>query len=526
MGLSEAIKKVRSGELTDGTGLPSPGNGSNAHAVAPWRSADGIARLNVNSHLDWEGFRAWQEAHVVSEEGWNFSGGYLAATPFLLIGHNDRLGWTLTVNRPDLVDVYAIERDPSDPSRYRFDGESKPLEEKVARIRLEWGPFSWTLKKRFYRTLHGPALEARGGLYAFRVAGLERAVFANEELYDMNKASSFEEFKGALSRHAIGMFNVVYADAGNILYQYNALIPERAPGFDWKGVVPGNTSKTLWGDYLPLASLPRVENPASGWLQNCNATPYATTSSGEIPDPADIPVAAGIETYANNRTLRSHETFGSDESITREEFLSYKWDRRYSRRAPLYARVIEPLLDRFVPVNAHERRALKLLRTFDGRLEPESRTAALVIKTYGPIYDKQYEPEKAPDPRHTFRQAVAWLVRTHGRVDPRLDEVQFISRGAHSFPVAGGPSVLHVVDRHRIEDGKLVGTHGDGFLQIVEFPKGKPARATAVHQFGASSRPNSPHYADQMESFAARRLRPSWRTREEILADLESRYRP
>ncbi len=141
MGMTKAMQKVMAGELAS-TGKPSEGNGSNAHAVAASRSADGIARLNVNSHLDWEGFRAWQEAHIVSEEGWNFSGGYLAATPFLLIGHNDHLGWTFTVNRPDLVDVYEIERDTDNPLRYKFDDEWKTMETRTARLPVEVGPFS------------------------------------------------------------------------------------------------------------------------------------------------------------------------------------------------------------------------------------------------------------------------------------------------------------------------------------------------------------------------------------------------
>ena len=398
MGVTKAMRNVLAGELSS-TGTPSARNGSNAHAVASFRSADGIARLNVNSHLDWEGFRAWQEAHIVSEEGWNFSGGYLAATPFFLIGHNNHLGWTLTVNRPDLVDVYEIERDPHDPLRYKFDNEWKTMQTRIARLPLEFGPFSWTLKKKFFQTVHGPALEANGKLYAFRIAGIERALNANTQIYDMNKATNLIEFKRAVNRHAIPMFNIVYADAENLYYHYNGLIPQRLGGYNWKGVVPGN-------------------------------------------------------------------------------------------------------------------------------LDLDSRGAALVIKTYNPIYNKQYEPEKAPDPRHAFRQAVAWLVAHHGRVDPLLRDVQFIERGGIEIPIAGGPSVLHMVDRHRSKRGKLYGTHGDGFLQIVEFPKGKPARSTAIHQFGSSARTDSKHFSDQMDLFAKRTLRPTWRTRKEIEANLERAYHP
>ncbi len=525
MGFTKAMQKIMSGDLAS-TGKPSEGNGSNAHAVAASRSADGITRLNVNSHLDWEGFRAWQEAHVVSEEGWNVSGGHLAATPFLIIGHNDHLGWTFTVNRPDLVDVYEIERDPKNPLRYKFDGEWKTMESKTARLPLEFGPLSWTLKKKFFKTVHGPALEANGKLYAFRVAGIERALGANEQLFDMNKAQNLAEFKRGMSRHAIPMFNLIYADSDNLYHHYNALIPKREEGYPWEGVVPGNTSATLWKDYIPLKSLPTVTNPKSGWIQSCNGTPYETTGAGENPNPKDYPETAGIETYTNNRTLRSAETFGSDPSITREEFIRYKWDRSYSKRAPLYAKVINPLLSSFVPANNNEEKALELIRRFDGNLELDSREAALVVKTYNPIYNKQYDTAKAPKAEDAFRDAIQWLVSHHGRVDPLLSEVQFIERGGKEIPIAGGPSVLHVVDRHRERNGKIYGTHGDGFLQIVEFPKGKPATSMAIHQFGSSSNPNSKHFTDQMDMFAKRTLRPSWRTKKEIRENLSKAYHP
>jgi len=82
--------------------------GSNAHAVAASRSADGVARLNVNSHQPWEGPVAWYEAQVHSEQGWNMTGGTFPGAPFILHGHNDHLGWAHTVNAPHAIDVYEL----------------------------------------------------------------------------------------------------------------------------------------------------------------------------------------------------------------------------------------------------------------------------------------------------------------------------------------------------------------------------------------------------------------------------------
>ncbi|MCG8462882.1 MAG: penicillin acylase family protein, partial [Holophagales bacterium] len=116
------ISQPRSADRESG-GAPRPGldlgpvRGSNALAVAPSRTAEGSTFLVVNSHQPWEGPVAWYEAHLRSDEGWDAVGGLFPGAPVILHGHNRRLGWAHTVNRPDLVDVYALESDPDDPNR-------------------------------------------------------------------------------------------------------------------------------------------------------------------------------------------------------------------------------------------------------------------------------------------------------------------------------------------------------------------------------------------------------------------------
>src|SRR3546814_8001652 len=50
-------------------------------------------------------------------------------SPYPFLGHNKYLGWTNTVNRPDLIDVYRLTLDDSGDN-YRFDGAWRPLEER------------------------------------------------------------------------------------------------------------------------------------------------------------------------------------------------------------------------------------------------------------------------------------------------------------------------------------------------------------------------------------------------------------
>ncbi|MEL1234339.1 MAG: penicillin acylase family protein, partial [Candidatus Neomarinimicrobiota bacterium] len=101
---------------------------SNVMAVGPQRSSDGFTRLWINTHQPWEGPVSWYEAHLVSEEGWDFYGALFPGSPVPLIGHNNYLGWSHTVNEPDLIDVYKLTINKLNKDQYWFEGYWKDLE--------------------------------------------------------------------------------------------------------------------------------------------------------------------------------------------------------------------------------------------------------------------------------------------------------------------------------------------------------------------------------------------------------------
>lgn len=504
---------------------PEPGlaTGSNAHAVLARRSADGVTRLNVNSHQPWEGPVAWYEAQVVSEEGWNMTGGLFAGAPVVLLGHNEALGWAHTVNKPRLIDVYELRMNPDNPREYRFDGRWIPLEEADARLEIDVGLFTLILHKKVYRSVHGPVLETSHGFYAVRYAGIDRGLRAVEQWYRMNKARDLAGWKAAMEVQGIPMFNTVYADRRNILYVYNALIPVRRGPEDSAQVLPGEKAEALWSEYLPFAKLPQVENPPSGFVFNCNTTPFRATEGQGNPSPADFPASAGIERTMNNRGLRSLSLFGGAQPISREDFLRFKFDRIYARGSPLFEQVVSPLLESFTPRSDDERRGLALLRGWDGAAEERSTAAALAILTSDAIF-KGGAGASRPSLADAFRDAIAFLVAGYGRLAVPLGEVQRLRRGSVDLPLGGGPDVLNAASSKRA--GKhLVGTEGDSYILVAEFgPAGVVSQS--IQPYGASNEPGSDHYADQAPLFVQRSLKPAWRTREELRAHLSREYSP
>ena len=147
--------------------------GSNATAIAPSRTQDGSTLLMINSHQPLTGPVSWYEVHLQSGEGLNVMGGLFIGSPALGVGFNQHHGWGVTVNQPDLVDVYVLEMNPQDDNQYRLDDEWHELEHFDIPIKVRlWGWFPWTVHEKGYRSIHGPVMKTEHGTYAVRYAGM------------------------------------------------------------------------------------------------------------------------------------------------------------------------------------------------------------------------------------------------------------------------------------------------------------------------------------------------------------------
>lgn len=523
VGLDNVIGALAEGRLPDRDAPDVAERGSNAFGVAPARSADGATRLVINSHQPWEGGVAWYELVVHSGEGWDFAGANFPGAPYPLLGHNRTLGWGNTVNRPDLIDVYRLTLS-EDGKRYRFDGAWRPLESERVWLRVKMGPFVLPVPRTIHRSVHGPVIVNDLGAFAVRYAGIGD-VGNVEQYYRLNKARSFDEWGSIMQRQGVASTNFVYADAaGNVGMFYNARFPKRAAGFDWKGVLPGDTSKALWTGYEPFEAAPHLVNPPTGYVANANNTPFrATSAAADLKKDAYSPLL-GIENGMTNRAVRMLELFDADASISRDELDAIKMDKGYSRESwvgPWVAAMLALDDPAFAEAQA-------LLRQWDWTLDGQGRADTLAALVVAAGARTAYRLQPMPDPAEKLRDVIGFLDQHHGRLDPPLGQLLRVERGKVSVPVFGGPDALRAIYWHRDEaSGRLVGYNGDGFIMMVEWPKGGAVASRSIHQYGAATtRPASKHYADQAAPFARQEYKPVWFDEAALRPHVARDYRP
>ena len=504
------------------------GTGSNAIAVAPSRSADGATRLLVNSHQPYTGPVAWYEVRLHSETGWDIAGGVFPGSPVVLHGANRNLGWASTVNTPDLADVYRLEIDPADPDRYRLDGEWKRLEKSEVALEVKlFGRLHWTVRRELLRSAHGPAIRQPHGTYAIRFVGLGELRHLDQYLR-MNRATTFDEWQAAMRMQAIPSVNFVYADrTGNIAYFYNARFPKRVPGLDWQHVLPGDRSDLIWQETLPFDAVPQVVNPRSGYVVNANHTPFRSTDPADAPDPARFASELGIESRITNRGLRELELFGGDDSITREEFHAYKYDKRYAKESEA-RRIVDEILASDYAGDADLLAGQELLRRWRGGAEADDPAAALAILTATPVVVAQLRGTPLPSVQGSYRAALRTLLRHHGRIDVPWGEVNRFRRGTLDLPANGGPDVLRALEDFELEkDGTYSVNSGDSLVMFVEWDREGRQTIETVHQYGSATLDaKSPHYADQVEMFLAEKTKVVPMDEAALRAQVERDYRP
>jgi acyl-homoserine-lactone acylase len=521
----ETAAPMNSGRLTP-IGRTPDMNGSNAFAVAPKRMADGKTWLISNAHQPYEGQVAWYEAVMHSGEGLDMAGALFPGSPFILLGHNRNLGWTNTVNQPDLIDVYKLTLNAAG-DQYKYDGAWKPLEKKRVWLPVKFGPFTLPIPKSVYRSVQGPVIVNKDGAFAIRYAAMDQSR-SLEQYFRNTKAQTWGEWTKSMSLGGIPATNFIYADkTGRIAYIYYALFPDRKPGFDYTKVLAGDTSANVWSGALGFDRMPKVVDPASGFVTNANNTPFMAAGPGSELDPKDFSPLLGIERRVTNRIVRAEELLSADTSLTPEELLAIKFDTAYSRNSfagPWIAKLLAADVSKEPDLVA----AQKLLTTWDWNSDGNGRADALGEGMMHMANSANYKRLPLPDAREKLREVVDALMKGFGRIDPPLGDVQRLIRGKVNLPANGGTDTLRAATVWEPQpDGHMRVKHGDSFVMLINWDKAGKVTSQSIQPYGAATnRPDSPHYTDQMQMFEDRKFKPVHFEWADAVAHAKKRYRP
>ncbi len=520
---------------------PEPLDGSNAWAIGPKRSASGYALLFQNPHVGFFGGGQRYEAHLHSDEGYRVSGFAILGTPMIRSGHNERLGWTHTNTAADDADAFRVEfPDAQRPLEYRYDGGFRSAEEWEDTLRVRIDTTLVERRFRFRRTHHGPVVRLGDGYAAIRVARFEDGG-SLQQWYAMGKADDFDSFRTALAQTAFPVSNTMYADvAGNIFFVQGNAVPRRAAGPDWTRPVDGADPANDWQGYHDFEELPQLRNPASGWIQNTNATPYLATGDGDNLDAAGYPPYMAPEPD-NARARTSRHILDANASWTFEALAAAAFDTRMLE-APDYIPAMvdewermggeDP--DRAVPLDA----AIEALRNWDGVSQTSSPATTLFVLWLERF--RRTNPDTGAFPRlRVLEEVVTKLRADWDTVLVPWGEVNRIQRvhtsgaepfddDAPSLPTAGAPGwtgiIFNVTGREGPAGRRRYGVSGHTWVGIVEF--GPRPRAKSIVTFGQSADPTSPHYFDQAVLYAVGRFKDAWYWPEDVQRQAMRTYRP
>jgi penicillin amidase len=514
--------------------------GSNGWAIGPSRSASGHAMLFINPHLPFFGTGQVYEGHVHSEQGWDFTGYTRLGFPLPYVGHNASLGWVSTDNAADQADSYIETFDhPSNPQSYRYGSgyRNATVWQDSFRIKTDSGMESRVFT--FRKTHHGPLL----GILNGKPVAVKMAKFEGDgwlgEWYAMTRAKNLAEFRRAMAPLSMLFGNVMYADKdGRTWYMYNGAVPRRNPGFDWSQPVDGSDPGTEWQGYHSMDELPQMTDPASGWMQNCNSSPYLLSSTGN-PDSSRFPRYMVTE-GDNPRALISRRILEAKNRWTFDEWTRIAFDTRVVMADSLIPRLAREFAS-ISDTSARGRRnrdAIDTLLAWNHRADTMS-VATTVFVLWRDMTESQRDTLSAAVRVERLAMALDRLTRRFGRWTVPWGEINRLQRTNEAtgegfsdqrksvaVPGVSGSdgAVFTYYARDVAGQRARYGTAGSTYVSVVEF--GPQVRALTVHPFGASGDPQSPHYFDQAPLYSGGRFKPGWFTLAEIRANSERSYRP
>jgi acyl-homoserine lactone acylase PvdQ len=272
-----------------------------------------------------------------------------------------------------VIDDFMVEtRKREGEMEYRYGDEWRQVWTDTVELRYASGDSLVSRSFPLFRTHHGPITSIRDGKWT-ATALMWDPVPALKQSYLRTKQSGWEGFRKMMDIRRNSSNNTVYADSeGNIAYFHGNFIPRRSEDYDYTQPVDGSDPKTDWQGLHEVDESIYLLNPGSGWIQNCNSTPF-TSAGDHSPDPADYPVYMAPEPE-NTRGIHAIALLNEAREVDLDGLIDLAYDP--------YLPTFEILLPRLI--EAYDKRprqelagAIELLRSWDYRTGVDSRAMTI-----------------------------------------------------------------------------------------------------------------------------------------------------
>ena len=523
------------GDLQRGGIQPDPAayRGSNEMLIAPSRTAMNAPIAVIDPHLSWyDEFRFYQVRIYAGD--YNVSGVCILGVPLPSLAHSRYCSVAMTTGGPDTSDIYEEELNSTNPRQYRYDGKWRDIERRKARIGVKKGDSMDWREVEIEYTHHGPIVAHKAGKAYSMAIPYANEVGLTDQIYEMMMARNLEQMKKALEHLQLMSQNIMVGTVqGDIYYVRNGRVPIRAKGVDPNKPIQGNTSATEWQGLHPLSDLVQITNPPSGYMHNCNVSPFGMMKDSPL---TPEKYAATPYVYNATRTAPRHQRaemmtdlLDAANKVTIEQAIDiafspqvYHAEQWQARLREAWAKMTTMAAASSASYAANSGSTIspdaagvyELIQKWNRRSDADSEGALAFYafkKSLGPELARAVDvPANITDEQLTaaIQKASEWLRTAFGSLSVPYGNYFRVGRkgGSKTWPVGGGslnggannvgmatPRAISFAPAGK----EMLGQGGQTSTQIVVLTN--PPKSYAIIPLGESDHKESGHWDDQAE---------------------------
>jgi acyl-homoserine-lactone acylase len=536
---------------------PDQQTGSNGFAFGPSITASGNAILYINPHVT---FYFRPEVQVTSKEGLNAYGAVTWGQFFVYQGFNEHCGWMHTSNNVDVADLYE-EKIINKNNRlfYEYDHQLKPVRQKQMTLRFKENNLLKTKKITAYFTQHGPVMAMRNNKW-ISLKSFNRSAISLQQSWLRTKAKGFEDYKKVMDLKANTSNSTVYADdKGNIAYWHGNFIPVRDKKLNWAAPVDGSISATEWKGLHAQKDIVHLFNPANGWLQNCNSTPFSVAGVNS-PKKENYPAYMAPD-GENFRGVNAVRILGRENKYTVDKVIATGYDTYLSAfeiLVPALIQSFEKNIASWDTTYNQLKEPIAVLKNWDYHSGEQSVATTLAIewaqkldKSIQKIYTDEGETDQVQSTKNFAATASPeqllpalekvitelnlkfgnWQIPwgTINRFQRITDDIpDQYNDSLPSLPMGFASALWGQIPSYNSKyfagNKKRYGVSGNSFICAVEF--GKKIIAKSLLAGGESGDPSSIHFKDQAEMYTNGQFKEVLFYPEDVAKHIEKKYHP